>query len=136
MKNDYFVDFMYHDQSLKNQDKNKFIINKFKESTSSIKELKLEKVREADNFIALVNALELELKEFKKLLPTLAAVEEIEEANTEKVVESSVRKAVAKKSVKKVVKVKKPVKQASKPVKNINELRLGLQKIRDELSRM
>jgi len=125
MKSDYFIDFIYYDEALRQQERYKFLIEKYKENISAIKDLKIELVKEVDNFISLLDVLENEVKEFRKLLPTESVIEDIGEGKTKQVVKVPVK-----------AKPKPVKKRVKKSVKDIKELRLGLQKIRDELARM
>ena len=127
MKSDYFVEFVYHEEALKQQNNFKFLIEKYKRNKESIEGLKTEKVKEADNFIATLDLLEAELKEFKKLIPTPASQGiKVEEEKPE----------VKKTKKKTQKKAKKPKKMVKKAKKDLDELKLGLNKIRDELSKM
>jgi len=127
MKSDYFVEFVYHGEALRNQNQYKFLVQKYKRNKEIIEGLKLNKVKEINSFIAVLDLLETDLKEFKKLVPTPPGV-----APTVKTeVAKPVKKVAKKKAKKKVVQ-----KQAQKKKGNLKDLKLGLEKIRDELSRM
>jgi hypothetical protein len=131
MKSDYFVELNNYDSALKQREQYKFLVDKFRINNESVKDSKELKIREIDSFIAILDLLEVELREFKKLLPaepTSAGASSKEDPS-----EAPVRKTVKKKTTKKKVTTKTAVKKAGK---SINELKLGLEKIKDELANL
>ena len=78
MKSDYFVEFPYHQESLKEQERFKFLLAKYKQNRLALQHLKAEKIREIDSLIAILDLLETEMKEFKKLMPTKPEAEAAE----------------------------------------------------------
>lgn len=134
MKNEGFIEFIYYDESLKRQDQFKFLNQKYKDNIESIKELKHEKIVEIDKFLGILDVLEGDIKELKKSLPTELESERLPDKPLEKKFPVKKVKKVSKKIIKKTpVKNKATIKQAGK---KLSDLRLGLEKIKDELSRM
>lgn len=132
MRSDYFIDFIHYDAALKSQEKYKFLIEKYNQNIEAVKNCKLDKVREIDSLLGVIDLLEGELKEFKKLMPLPSSEDNVP------VKESSAPKRVVKKSVKKSS-VKKAIvrpKLEIKHSKDLNSLKMGLERIRDELSNL
>lgn len=133
MKGDYFVEFAYHDEALKNQEKYKFMIEKYKQNKELITAYKNEKIKEITNFLNTLTILETELKELDKLMPILTP----EEAKEAKIEERPTKKTITKKIIKKPNKKTTIIKQEpAKTNKSLKDLRLGLEQIKDELENM
>lgn len=134
MKGDYFVEFAYHDETLKNQEKYKFMIEKYKQNKELITNYKNDKIKEITNFLNILTLLETELKELDKLMPVLSAEEEKEAKNEE---EKPIKRTPAKKTSKKITNKKTTAQKETKaPTKSLKDLKMGLEQIKDELENM
>lgn len=122
MKSDYFVEFLHHNVALKQQERFKFMIDKYKRNREDLINLKDHKAREIDSFINILEILNNDLKEFKQLIPKPSGSNVQEEEKT------------IKKEKKKNKKKKKTKPKA--PKGSLEELKLGLKSIRDELDQM
>lgn len=125
MRSDYFIEFVYYEPALKQEEQFKFLTQKYKENLDSLKEIKVQKIKGLDKFLLLVDAFENEVKELKKSFPAEPLDEETQEEKP------SIKPG--KKIVKKTVKNKATIRKSGK---ELSDLRLGLEKIKDELSRM
>ncbi|MBD3312298.1 hypothetical protein GF352_02480 [archaeon] len=128
MKSDYFVEFVYHDEALRQQKNYKFLLEKYRQNKEGIEQLKETKMNEIDSFLNILEQLETDLKEFKTLIPKPPAKKKTTKKKTKK------KKTKSKKTKSKKSKPKK--KKAKKPEPELSDLKMGLEKIRDELSRM
>ncbi len=136
MKGDYFVEFAYHDEALKNQEKYKFMIEKYKQNKELITAYKNDKIKEITNFLNVLTLLETELKELDKLMPTLTPEEEKEARDEEKPIKRAPIKKTAKKTLSKTASKKPAIKETNKPAKSLKDLKMGLEQIKDELENM
>ncbi len=125
MKSDYFVEFINYEVALKQQESFNFLLEKYKQNLDLINNYKASKIREFDSFINLLELLEADLREFKKLMPSLPVDESIK----------PVPKKLIKRPSKKRIKSVKP-KPRVKPKSDITNIKLGLKKIRDELDNL
>ncbi len=128
MRSDFFVEFLNYDVALKTEERFRFFIDKFKQNIDLIKDYKAEKIKEVDSLIGVLNLLEKDLREFKRLLPSSS--EPSEDKSHERVVKK-VKKT--KRVSKKEIKEEKPKKVNHK---SLADLKLGLEKIKDELENM
>ncbi|MFA5406047.1 MAG: hypothetical protein WC307_01685 [Candidatus Nanoarchaeia archaeon] len=128
MKSDYFVELTNYDAALKQHEQYKFLVDKFKINNESVRETKEYKIKEIDSLISILDLFDIELKEFKKLLPA----ESTTSSHQEKDDDLPVKKVVKKKTSKKKT-TTAPAKTAGKSIK---DLKLGLEKIKDELANL
>ncbi len=127
-KSSYFVEFLYHDLALKQQERMKYLLRRYRENKEDLLEIKSDKITEATNALTAIEQLIAEINNFKKLMPRAGELEVPEK-------KPQVKKVVKKKA-KKVKKVKKTAKKTAKKKVDIKSLKLGLAQIRDELERM
>ncbi len=133
MRSDFFVEFLNYDVALKTEERFRFFIDKFKQNIDLIKDYKAEKVREVDSLISVLDLLEKDLREFKRLLPSSS--EPSENKGDEKIVKK-VKKRVRKQKQKPVEKRSKERSEEKINHKSLDDLKLGLEKIKDELENM
>jgi hypothetical protein len=127
MVDNQFVEFLYPEEALKQHEKFFFLIEKYKRNREELRGFKEKKISELASFLEVLEALEKELANFKKLMP-----KESSATTKESYEESEPVKRV--KKVKKKKRIKK--KAAPKAKRELDSLKFGLEKIRDELENM
>lgn len=126
-KDSYFVEFPYYDLTLRQQERFKYLIKRFKENRSDLTEIKSAKMTEATNFLGILDQLIIEVNTFKKTVPKPGVEPDLPEPKRKK---PTVKKKRTRKKKKAAGKPKKEGKESMK------SLKLGLSQIRDELERM
>ncbi len=113
---DYFVEFLHYELTLKQQEKFKYLIAKHKDIKETLLEFKSKKINTITKFLEILDNLEVEIKNLKKLLP-----KQKEETKT------------IKKTTKKQIKHKKEKPKQKKKSGELEKIKLDLEKIKDEL---
>lgn len=128
-RSDYFVEFPYYDTTLKQQERYKYLLKRYRDNKEDLSELKTYKIKGVTNLLITLSQLIVEINDFKKLLPKEpAAPAELKKARP---------KIVKKQPVKKARRVKKKIKKEPKKKReSIRSLKLGLAQIKDELEHM
>ncbi len=123
----YFVEFLNHELALKQEERLKFLITKYKQDLELIKAHKANRVNKVNTLLSIIDSFEASLRAFKKLMPTMP--EHAAERKKERPGQTKKHKEIHRKA-------KSASKSTPKPKKDLTLIKLGLEKIRDELENM